>query len=58
MKLLQLQLAPRLRGVVFDLDGTLTVQNLDFAELYRRAGVPLGEDILSARWRADATAMT
>eukprot|EP00443_Scrippsiella_acuminata_P030002 CAMPEP_0115328646 /NCGR_PEP_ID=MMETSP0270-20121206/84793_1 /TAXON_ID=71861 /ORGANISM="Scrippsiella trochoidea, Strain CCMP3099" /LENGTH=389 /DNA_ID=CAMNT_0002749185 /DNA_START=46 /DNA_END=1211 /DNA_ORIENTATION=- len=47
---------PPLRGVVFDMDGTLTVPNLDFQELYRRAGVPKGEDILSAKWRADANA--
>jgi len=49
---------PPLRGVVFDMDGTLTVPNLDFQELYRRAGVPKGEDILSAKWRADANAST
>lgn len=47
---------PPLRGVVFDMDGTLTVPNLDFGEMYRRAGVPKGEDILSAKWRADTTA--
>lgn len=39
---------PTLRGVVFDMDGTLTVPNLDFAEMYRRAGVPRGQDILEA----------
>lgn len=38
------------------MDGTLTVPNLDFAEMYRRAGVPKGEDILSAKWRSDTTA--
>jgi HAD superfamily hydrolase (TIGR01549 family) len=27
-----------LRGAVFDMDGTLTVPNLDFAEMYRRVG--------------------
>lgn len=48
--------APRLRGVVFDMDGTLTVPNLDFGEMYRRAGVPKGEDILAPRWRDDPTA--
>ena len=47
---------PLLRGVVFDMDGTLTVPNLDFGEMYRRAGVPRGEDILATRWRADETA--
>ena len=44
---------PPLRGVCFDMDGTLTVPNLDFVEMYRRAGVPRGDDILSATWRAD-----
>lgn len=42
-----------LRGVVFDMDGTLTVPNIDFAEMYRRAGVPRDGDILSERWRSD-----
>mmetsp|Transcript_54857 Transcript_54857/g.90952 ORF Transcript_54857/g.90952 Transcript_54857/m.90952 type:complete len:384 (+) Transcript_54857:131-1282(+) len=45
-----------LRGVVFDMDGTLTVPNLNFAEMYTRAGVPKGEDILQLPWRADAHA--
>lgn len=44
----------QLRGVVFDMDGTLTVPNLDFKEMYRRAGVPIGADILSSQWRSDA----
>lgn len=39
---------PRLRGVVFDMDGTLTTPNLDFSEMYRRAGVPASEDLLAA----------
>eukprot|EP00931_Biecheleriopsis_adriatica_P013355 TRINITY_DN11472_c0_g1_i2.p1 TRINITY_DN11472_c0_g1~~TRINITY_DN11472_c0_g1_i2.p1 ORF type:complete len:400 (-),score=81.43 TRINITY_DN11472_c0_g1_i2:147-1346(-) len=39
---------PVLRGVVFDMDGTLTVPNLDFSEMYRRCGVPKSEDILEA----------
>ena len=39
---------PVLRGVVFDMDGTLTKPNLDFKEMYRRANVPLDEDILEA----------
>ena len=30
---------PALRGVVFDMDGTLTKPNLDFTEMYRRCGV-------------------
>lgn len=38
------------------MDGTLTVPNLDFGEMYRRAGVPKGEDILSAKWRENAAA--
>lgn len=37
-----------LKGIVFDLDGTLTVPNLDFAEMYDRCGVAYGEDILAA----------
>ena len=39
---------PRLRGVVFDMDGTLTVPNLDFTEMYSRCNVPLDEDLLEA----------
>merc|ERR1719163_1567741 len=39
---------PLLRGVVFDMDGTLTKPNLDFAEMYRRCGVDKSEDILAA----------
>jgi len=37
---------PKLRGAVFDMDGTLTVPNLDFQEMYRRVGC-LTKDILS-----------
>ena len=37
---------PTLRGVVFDMDGTLTVPNLDFKEMYRRCGVDPQLDIL------------
>ena len=36
-----------LRGVVFDLDGTLTVPNLDFGEMYRRCQVDPSTDILA-----------
>lgn len=36
----------RLRGVVFDMDGTLTVPCLDFAEMRRRVGVTSSGDIL------------
>ena len=39
---------PALRGVVFDMDGTLTKPNLDFSEMYRRCGVDMSEDILGA----------
>lgn len=37
---------PSLRGVIFDMDGTLTMPNLDFAEMYRRCGVSRTQDIL------------
>ena len=48
-----------LRGVVFDMDGTLTVPNLDFAEMYRRAGLVMGkDDILSPKHRSDPTVCT
>jgi len=35
-----------LRGVVFDMDGTLTIPNLDFDEMYSRCGVDKSADIL------------
>eukprot|EP00884_Botryococcus_braunii_P019781 jgi/Botrbrau1/6487/Bobra.0034s0060.1 len=34
------------RGVIFDMDGTLTVPTLDFQEMRRRVGVPPTGDIL------------
>lgn len=37
---------PSLRGVIFDMDGTLTKPNLDFGEMYRRCGVDPAYDIL------------
>ena len=37
---------PTLRGVIFDMDGTLTKPNLDFGEMYRRCGVDPAHDIL------------
>ena len=37
---------PTIRGVVFDMDGTLTLPVIDFVEMRRRAGVPPGADIL------------
>ena len=39
---------PVLRGVVFDMDGTLTKPNLDFGEMYRRCDVDQSDDILAA----------
>jgi phosphoglycolate phosphatase-like HAD superfamily hydrolase len=39
---------PTLRGVVFDMDGTLTIPNLDFAVMYDRCGVDRNDDILTA----------
>jgi len=38
---------PIIRGAVFDMDGTLTLPVIDFAEMRRRAGVPPGGDILA-----------
>eukprot|EP00929_Paragymnodinium_shiwhaense_P107529 TRINITY_DN73671_c0_g1_i1.p1 TRINITY_DN73671_c0_g1~~TRINITY_DN73671_c0_g1_i1.p1 ORF type:complete len:287 (+),score=49.53 TRINITY_DN73671_c0_g1_i1:70-861(+) len=38
---------PSLRGVVFDMDGTLTKPNLDFSLMYKRCGVALDKDILA-----------
>lgn len=40
------QQRPTLRGVVFDMDGTLTLPSLDLAEMYRRCGVDRSQDIL------------
>jgi len=37
-----------LRGVIFDMDGTLTVPNLDFKEMYERCGVSRSDDLLTA----------
>ncbi len=37
---------PPLRGVVFDMDGTLTESNLDFALIRRECGIPSGTPIL------------
>jgi HAD superfamily hydrolase (TIGR01549 family) len=39
---------PPLRGIVWDMDGTLTVPNLDFTEMYKRCGVDKNDDILTA----------
>mmetsp|Transcript_45411 Transcript_45411/g.106203 ORF Transcript_45411/g.106203 Transcript_45411/m.106203 type:complete len:406 (-) Transcript_45411:201-1418(-) len=35
-----------LRGVVFDMDGTLTTPALDFGRMYERCGVAMSEDLL------------
>eukprot|EP00798_Chlamydomonas_sp_ICE-L_P007886 gene7886-1099_t len=37
---------PVLRGVVFDMDGTLTIPNLDFALMYKRCNVPIKDDLI------------
>jgi HAD superfamily hydrolase (TIGR01549 family) len=37
---------PTLKGVVFDLDGTLAKTDLDIAALYQRTGVDMKEDII------------
>ncbi len=39
---------PTIHGVVFDMDGTLTVPNLDFGEMYDRCDVSRSDDILEA----------
>ena len=39
---------PRLRGVVFDMDGTLTIPNLDFAAMYAACNVSIQDDLLVA----------
>jgi HAD superfamily hydrolase (TIGR01509 family) len=46
----------RLRGVVFDLDGTLVVQELDFEEMRREIGLPTGTPLLEAVDRLDGAA--
>ena len=47
---------PKLRGVIFDMDGTLTIPNLDFGEMYDRCGVDRSQDILTAIAAMDETA--
>ena len=37
---------PPLTGAVFDMDGTISVPNLDFKVMYERCGVPMSEDLL------------
>src|SRR5690242_16547721 len=43
----------RVRGVVFDLDGTLVVQELDFEAMRREIGLPSGTPLLEALERLD-----
>jgi phosphoglycolate phosphatase-like HAD superfamily hydrolase len=47
---------PPLQGVVFDMDGTLAVPNIDFARMYQRCGVDpaVQPDILAALTQMDA----
>src|SRR5438128_7620580 len=40
--------SPRIRGVVFDLDGTLVLQELDFEAMRREIGIPSGTPLLEA----------
>eukprot|EP00592_Proboscia_alata_P004755 CAMPEP_0194379484 /NCGR_PEP_ID=MMETSP0174-20130528/40067_1 /TAXON_ID=216777 /ORGANISM="Proboscia alata, Strain PI-D3" /LENGTH=404 /DNA_ID=CAMNT_0039162253 /DNA_START=65 /DNA_END=1279 /DNA_ORIENTATION=- len=54
LKILSAVNQPNLRGVVFDMDGTLTVPNLDFDEMYSRCEVPRDQDILEAVALMDA----
>lgn len=37
----------RIKGVIFDMDGTLTVPCIDFKKMRELAKVPAGEDILT-----------
>jgi HAD superfamily hydrolase (TIGR01509 family) len=46
----------RVRGVVFDLDGTLVVQELDFEAMRREIGLPPGTPLLEALERMDGPA--
>src|SRR6516165_7162926 len=41
-------LPARIRGVVFDLDGTVVVQTLDFEAMRREIGLPSGTPLLEA----------
>ncbi len=38
-----------LKGVIFDMDGTLTEPAIDFAEMRRRVGIPSGDILLTIR---------
>ena len=37
-----------IKGVIFDMDGTLTIPVLNFSEMRARIGLPQGADILAA----------
>lgn len=45
---------PSIRGVIFDLDGTLADSGLDFAAMRREMGLPAGEPILEGIERLDS----
>jgi HAD superfamily hydrolase (TIGR01509 family) len=42
---------PRIRGVVFDMDGTLVAQAIDFDAIRRELGLPFGTPLLEAMAR-------
>jgi phosphoglycolate phosphatase-like HAD superfamily hydrolase len=42
-----------IRGVVFDLDGTLVSQELDFEAIRREIGLPTGTPLLEALRQLD-----
>ena len=41
--------SPHLRGVIFDMDGTLTEPVIDFAGMRRRLGIPTGDILATVR---------
>jgi len=45
---------PRIRGVVFDMDGTLVAQAIDFDAIRRELGLPFGTPLLEAMDRLPA----
>jgi HAD superfamily hydrolase (TIGR01509 family) len=45
---------PRVRGVVFDMDGTLVAQTIDFDGIRRELGLPLGTPLLETMDRLPA----
>jgi len=36
------------KGIIFDMDGTLTIPTLDFKAMREQARIPIGQDILHA----------